>query len=104
MRPPPTIQSYMEQIAKQPKASEAQGSQVPQSPQMPQGPHSPTMPQGPPGSAQFAAQREVQKFKALQERRAQLMGELQNIEAQLNKTQGGLEVFQAMGILKSSTE
>lgn len=77
------MQSYMEQIAK-PKVAEAQ--------------------QGPPGSAQFAAQREVQKFKALQERRAQLVGELQNIEAQLNKTQGGLEVFQAMGIIKSSVE
>lgn len=83
MRAPPTIQSYMEQIAKQPKVDTAQG---------------------PPGSAQFAAQREVQKFKALQERRAQLMGELQNIEAQLNKTQGGLEVFQAMGVLKSLAE
>ena len=83
MRPPPSIQSYMEQIAKQqPKAQD----------------------QAPSGSAQFAAQREVQKFKALQERRAQLVGELQNIEAQLNKTQGGLEVFQAMGILKSSAE
>jgi hypothetical protein len=95
------MQSYLEQIAKHPKPEG-----LPQAPtQAPQGSNnSQSAPQGVPGSALFAAQREVQKFKALQERRAQLVGELQNIEAQLNKTQGGLEVFQAMGVLKSSTE
>ena len=83
MRPPPTMQSYLEHVAKQGESSRPDPNSAP------------------PNGAVFAAQREVQKFKALQERRAQLLGELQNIEAQMNKTQGGLEVFQAMGVLKS---
>ena len=88
MRPPPSMQSYLEHVAKHAKPEQTtQGA-----------------PQGVPGSALAAAQREVQKFKALQERRGQLVSELQNIEAQLNKTQGGLEVFQAMGVIKSSAE
>jgi hypothetical protein len=82
MRPPPTMQSYLEHVAKQGVSEQSAPNSVP-------------------NNAVHAAQREVQKFKALQERRAQLVSELQNIEAQMNKTQGGLEVFQAMGVLKS---
>jgi hypothetical protein len=47
-----------------------------------------------------AAQRELQKFKVLQERRAQIAAEMQSIELQLTKTQGALEVFQGMGVIK----
>ncbi len=47
-----------------------------------------------------AAQRELQKFKALQERRAQIAAEMQSIELQLTKTQGALEVFQGMGVIR----
>jgi len=79
------MQSYLEHVAKQGESSKPVDTNT----------------GAPPNSAVFAAQREVQKFKALQERRAQLVSELQNIEAQMNKTQGGLEVFQAMGVLKS---
>jgi chaperonin cofactor prefoldin len=55
----------------------------------------------PPNSVQQAAQREIQKFKGMQERRQQLVSELQALDMQLNKTQGALEVFQAMGIIKA---
>jgi hypothetical protein len=55
---------------------------------------------GPPAALVATAQREVQKFKAFQERRALLTQGLQNLDMQLTKTQGALEVFQAMGILR----
>lgn len=78
MRGPPSLASYLENMAK-PAAAEAP----------------------PNNSVQQAAQREIQKFKGMQERRQQLVAELQALDLQLNRTQGALEVFQAMGIIKA---
>jgi hypothetical protein len=61
----------------------------------------PAAAEAPNNSVQHAAQREIQKFKGMQERRQQLVGELQALDLQLNRTQGALEVFQAMGIIKA---
>ena len=77
MRGPPSLASYLENMAKPPAA------------------------EAPNHSVQQAAQREIQKFKGMQERRQQLMAELQALDLQLNRTQGALEVFQAMGIIKA---
>lgn len=75
MRGPPSLANYLENMAKPAEAP-------------------------PINSVQQAAQREIQKFKGMQERRQQLMAELQSLELQLNRTQGALEVFQSMGIIK----
>lgn len=80
MRGPPSLASYLENMAKPAESSQSAP---------------------PPNSVQQAAQREIQKFKGMQERRQQLVSELQALDMQLNKTQGALEVFQAMGIIKA---
>jgi hypothetical protein len=78
MRGPPSLANYLENMGK-PPATEA-----------------------PPNNAVHqAAQREIQKFKGMQEKRQQLMNELQALDMQLNRTQGALEVFQSMGIIKA---
>ena len=108
MRPPPSLASYLqnmgnevrEQQGQGPSVPQVQGTQVQASTGGPQVQGSSGGPQGPNASLVATAQREVQKFKAIQERRSQLTQELQNLEMQLTKTQGALEVFQAMGILR----
>jgi len=112
MRPPPSLASYLQnmgnQVREEQKSAESFSPTHLSMAQTSSGLNSPTgnatlgnSPIGaPPPAVMATAQREVQKFKAMQERRAQLTQELQNLDMQLTKTQGALEVFQAMGILR----
>ena len=95
MRPPPSLAAYLQNMGNEVREKEltTPGSFPP--------PNSQPFNAPTPNSSLLAtAQREAQKFKAMQERRAQLTQELQNLEMQLTKSQGALEVFQAMGILR----
>ena len=94
MRPPPSLASYLQNMGQEP-ATQVQQQGVQQ-----QGVQPPTQQQGPNSGVAAAAQREVNKFKALQEKRVQLTQELQALDMQLTRTQGALEVFQAMGIIR----
>jgi hypothetical protein len=90
MRPPPSLAAYLQNMGNEVREKEFS-----------QPPLIPASPSTLPNSTLLAtAQREVQKFKAIQERKAQLTQELQNLDMQLTKTQGALEVFQAMGIIR----
>jgi len=99
MRPPPSLAAYLQNMGNEVREKELTPGTFPP-------PNSPPFNAPPfnaptPNSTLLAtAQREAQKFKAMQERRAQLTQELQNLEMQLTKSQGALEVFQAMGILR----
>ena len=88
MKPPVSMASYLENIVATAGASSASASSA-----------NSASPSDMGGVVQ-AAQRELQKFKALQERRAQIAAEMQSIELQLTKTQGALEVFQGMGVIR----
>jgi hypothetical protein len=107
MRPPPSLASYLQNMGNQVREEQKSAESFPSMAPTASGLNSPTgnatlgnSPIGAPPAVMAAAQREVQKFKAMQERRAQLTQELQNLDMQLTKTQGALEVFQAMGILR----
>lgn len=87
-QPPPNLSSYLQAIQSHAKNPGTQASESPNSPQM----H--------PHVMQSMIQGEMQKFKALQEKKASLQQELIMIEQNLLKIQGSLEVFQAMGYIK----
>jgi len=84
-QPPPNLSSYLQAIQSQ---AQSPGNQASESPQMNQ------------HVMQSMIQGEMQKFKALQEKKASLQQELIMIEQNLLKIQGSLEVFQAMGYIK----
>jgi len=99
MRPPPSLASYLQNMGQEP-ATQVQQQGMQQQGVQQQGVQPPTQQQGPNSGVAAAAQREVNKFKALQEKRVQLTQELQALDMQLTRTQGALEVFQAMGIIR----
>ena len=102
MRPPPSLASYLQNMGNQVREEQKSAESFPPITHLPMAPNVGNSPMGnaPPPAVIATAQREVQKFKALQERRAQLTQELQSLDMQLTKTQGALEVFQAMGVLR----
>jgi hypothetical protein len=93
MRPPPSLASYLKNMGNDVQQQRASSEAAPSVEQQQRG-------SVPPSAVMATAQRELQKFKSLQERRAQVTQELQSLDMQLTKIQGALEVFHAMGILK----